>query len=194
MWILAQKSGTALLCDGRSLSYTELDSWSRALGSQVSSLGESVERTVGILAPSGFEFAAALTGIWKAGAIAVPLQPHHPAAELQYIIQDARVTDIFVHEGFLALAQSLKEKTSFRIHTIRRENSDSKFPPHAQTAAALMIYTSGTTSRPKGVITTYGSLNAQIRSLLQAWGWSESDKTLNVLPLHHVHGLVNILA
>jgi malonyl-CoA/methylmalonyl-CoA synthetase len=55
-----------------------------------------------------------------------------------------------------------------------------------------MIHTSGTTGRPKGVVHTHGSIAAQVDALLQAWGWSDADRILLVLPLNHVHGLVNV--
>ena len=58
---------------------------------------------------------------------------------------------------------------------------------------ALILYTSGTTGKPKGVVTTHANLAAQIGSLLQAWGWTAADRALLVLPLHHVHGLINVL-
>jgi malonyl-CoA/methylmalonyl-CoA synthetase len=55
------------------------------------------------------------------------------------------------------------------------------------------VYTSGTTGRPKGVVTTHANLTAQIESLIAAWEWTPSDRTLLVLPLHHVHGILNIV-
>jgi malonyl-CoA/methylmalonyl-CoA synthetase len=53
-----------------------------------------------------------------------------------------------------------------------------------------MLYTSGTTGRPKGAQITHGNLTANIEALYEAWGWQESDVLLHVLPLFHVHGLV----
>jgi malonyl-CoA/methylmalonyl-CoA synthetase len=55
----------------------------------------------------------------------------------------------------------------------------------------MIIYTSGTTGRPKGVVSTHENIGAQISSLVQAWGWSPADHLLLVLPLHHVHGVIN---
>ena len=56
-----------------------------------------------------------------------------------------------------------------------------------------MLYTSGTTARPKGVLLHQLVLIAQARSLLQAWDYSPKDRLLHVLPLHHIHGTVNAL-
>ena len=57
---------------------------------------------------------------------------------------------------------------------------------------AMMIYTSGTTGRPKGAVHTHGSIAAMVDGMLSAWQWSADDRTVLVLPLNHVHGIVNV--
>lgn len=57
----------------------------------------------------------------------------------------------------------------------------------------MILYTSGTTANPKGVVLSYSNLSAQASSLLDAWKWSSDDVLLHTLPLHHVHGIVNAL-
>ena len=57
----------------------------------------------------------------------------------------------------------------------------------------MILYTSGTTSKPKGVVTTHANIEAQITALVEAWGWREDDRIPLFLPLHHVHGIVNVL-
>lgn len=72
------------------------------------------------------------------------------------------------------------------IETVTLENPTSD-------KGGLMLYTSGTTSRPKGVLLPQTVLTAQSSSLLKAWDYSSTDHLLHVLPLHHIHGTVNAL-
>jgi malonyl-CoA/methylmalonyl-CoA synthetase len=60
-------------------------------------------------------------------------------------------------------------------------------------SSGMMLFTSGTTARPKGVLLSEAVLTAQAQSLLMAWQYSPSDHLLHVLPLHHIHGTVNAL-
>ncbi len=59
---------------------------------------------------------------------------------------------------------------------------------------ALILFTSGTTNKPKGVVTTHNMVRAQITTLVTAWEWSEDDVIPLFLPLHHVHGIINVLS
>ena len=59
---------------------------------------------------------------------------------------------------------------------------------------AMILYTSGTTSKPKGVVSTHENIQAQITTLVEAWGWLSEDSIPLFLPLHHVHGIVNVLS
>ena len=60
-------------------------------------------------------------------------------------------------------------------------------------APAMILYTSGTTSKPKGVVLSHSSLEAQISCLTNAWKITNKDTILHSLPLHHVHGIINAM-
>jgi malonyl-CoA/methylmalonyl-CoA synthetase len=57
----------------------------------------------------------------------------------------------------------------------------------------MILYTSGTTSKPKGVVLTHKNIQSQITTLIEAWGWLKEDHILHILPLHHTHGIINAL-
>jgi malonyl-CoA/methylmalonyl-CoA synthetase len=155
------------------------------------------EARVPFIAPSGWHYVAAQWGIWRAGGIAVPLAVSHPPAELEYAIDDADAEIVLTHPDFAATIGSLTAATHARIldtkETLEHSPPPSPLPGVEEGRRAMMVYTSGTTGRPKGVVTTHANLRAQVTSLVTAWEWTADDAILLVLPLHHVHGIVNVL-
>ena len=90
----------------------------------------------------------------------------------------------------IAAARALR----FGLSTEALENPAGPLPAVAPERRAMILYTSGTTGKPKGVVTTHANIAAQITSLVQAWGWTGEDRILEVLPLHHIHGIVNVIS
>ncbi|MCU0647179.1 MAG: acyl-CoA synthetase [Gemmatimonadaceae bacterium] len=151
------------------------------------------EARVAVLVTPGAAWVAAMWGVWAAGGIAVPLSPQHPPAEWTYALDDADATalvvDAALHDAIAPVAQARA------LHVTMVETTDAprtRLPLIGAERRAMMLYTSGTTGRPKGVVHTHGTLAAQIASLIDAWAWTAADHTLLVLPLHHVHGIVNV--
>ena len=153
------------------------------------------------LVPPGWEYVTTLWGIWRAGAIAVPLAVSHPPPELAYVLDDAepavlvsspeladRVAEAAASRGLEVPAPGDVAGRSNEV-----EPPENGLPAVASDRAAMMLYTSGTTGRPKGVVITHANIEAQVRSLSEAWGWRGDDRILLHLPLHHVHGIVNVL-
>jgi malonyl-CoA/methylmalonyl-CoA synthetase len=139
------------------------------------------------IAPS-FEWVATLWGIWLAGGIAVPLPLGAPASELEYILNDTEASLWISNEAL----SSQKIQTS-SVEELLHSNL-SALPTITEDRRAMILYTSGTTSRPKGVVTTHANVTAQITTLIDAWEWNEKDRILLCLPLHHVHGIINVVS
>jgi malonyl-CoA/methylmalonyl-CoA synthetase len=153
------------------------------------------EARVGLFATPGFDFVSALFGIWRAGGIAVPLPLLHPPAELLHIVRDADVSAIVVSRDLLDAIQPTASAAGIELLATAdlTGSSNTRLPDVAPERRALILYTSGTTGRSKGVVLTHANLDAQTSSLIEAWRWTEADRVLLVLPLHHVHGLVNVV-
>ncbi|AFY74719.1 acyl-CoA synthetase (AMP-forming)/AMP-acid ligase II [Synechococcus sp. PCC 7502] len=158
---------------------------------------------IAFLIPSGFDYVATLWGIWRAGGIAVPLCVVHPLPELEYVIRNTGASVVIAHPDFAATLQAIAHTHNLRfiltcnffepVFESVAESAFNHLPKIETTRPALILYTSGTTGKPKGVVLTHANLEAQITSLVTAWAWQSSDRILHVLPLHHIHGIVNVL-
>ena len=80
-----------------------------------------------------------------------------------------------------------------KIETGATSAENVKFEDKSLDNGGFMLYTSGTTNRPKGVVLSTSTILAQARSLIEAWKYSQADRLLHVLPLHHIHGTINAL-
>ncbi|TYZ61768.1 hypothetical protein PybrP1_012800, partial [[Pythium] brassicae (nom. inval.)] len=169
---------------------------------------------VAFLGARGAAFVEIQWAIWLTGGIAVPLHARHPPEELAYILADCGAallvaSDEFVHSPHLSeFLRRLPRHDGVPVHVHAEAGGESRTPlsdrdtdeirqwvaTHAQHApAAQIVYTSGTTGRPKGVVTTHANLTAQIHDVVAAWEMSPRDHLLHFLPLHHVHGVLNNL-
>ena len=130
-----------------------------------------------------------LLAVLRAGAVLVPVSPAATDAELAHVVADAgpvaAITDdpgaftagdglILFAVGELDTAPDLHDA----VEVVPRLGDD-----------ALIVYTSGTTGRPKGAVHTHASLRAGIAAAAAAWSWTPDDRLILCLPLFHVHGL-----
>jgi len=148
------------------------------------------------LVPPGWDHIVTQWGAWRAGATAVPLATSHPEKELALAIDDARPEAIVAHPTLVEKVRSIARERGLPLlltPALLRPGPTGTLPDVDENRPALMLYTSGTTGRPKGVVLSHANLRAQVESLTEAWGWSEEDHILLHLPLHHVHGIVNVL-
>jgi malonyl-CoA/methylmalonyl-CoA synthetase len=149
-----------------------------------------------LLTPNTYDFAKSLVAIWKSGSAAVPLCNTHPPAEWQYYIEDSGSKTFLVHPSYEPAIRDIATRTGGRIILTDTSYTGPATPTQPldwATENALFVYTSGTTGKPKGVVTTHPNVEASVSAMSTAWQWNNSDHILHVLPLHHVHGLVNAL-
>ena len=153
------------------------------------------EARVAFMAPPGFGYVAVQWGIWRGGGMAVPLCLSHPLPEIEYVLDDTGATILVAHPDFEDQLRPAAEARGLRfVLTTEALGAGAGDLPEVDPARrAMILYTSGTTSKPKGVVTTHANLTAMITSLIEAWGWTEDDHILHLLPLHHTHGIVNVL-
>ncbi|MGH7539468.1 MAG: acyl-CoA synthetase, partial [Gemmatimonadota bacterium] len=174
------------------------------------------EARVALLFPPGFEYVVTLWAIWRAGGIAVPLSPLHAAPEHEHILDDTGAEMVVMSTDFEERIRPLAEPRGARVRSVPPRGyrveailpllsdeevanarpapaDEASLPALGPGRRALILYTSGTTARPKGVVSTHGQLDAQVRTLVEAWAWSAGDRIRHVLPLHHTHGIVNAL-
>ncbi len=156
-----------------------------------SDLGEA--RVVFMVEPS-YQYVRIQWSIWRSGGVAVPLCVTHPAPELEYVLDITTPTVAIASPKYAELLRPLAEARGVEFLLVEELDAEPvPLPAIGPTRRAMILFTSGTTGRPKGVVTTHGNIEAQIQSLTEAWEWSEDDRVLLTLPLHHIHGIVNVI-
>ncbi|KAI0425249.1 hypothetical protein F5Y09DRAFT_322240 [Xylaria sp. FL1042] len=172
---------------------------------------------IAFLVENSYDYVVTFLAILASRAIALPLSPPFPAPELQYILTQSQASLLFHSAKFASKAEGVlktpwpepspntdpeftptlksfelpkhlglgRDNTTFDTVTIT-EDADTE-------GAGMMLYTSGTTARPKGVLIPETALTAQSRALIEAWKYTPQDRLLHILPLHHIHGTVNAI-
>ena len=189
-------SRVAIIASEGVFTYSDLqDSSGKVAGYLLNGADDLDEARVTFMIRPGFRYVATQWGIWRAGGIAVPLCISHPAPELEYVIRDSVASVVVADREFVPRLAPIARALGLRLVTSAElaEGSAAVLPQIGASRRAMVLYTSGTTSRPKGVVSTHAGIQSQIVSLVSAWGWTPDDHILNTLPLHHTHGVINAL-
>ena len=186
----------AIISDCKSYTYDELLNDSKSIALSLLNGKNDLECTrIAFLVPSSYEYTSIQWGIWRAGGIAVPLCEKHPVESIEYILKDTTAELVYYSKEYKALLKPLLDQSPKLFIPIEKlEPKIGQLPDVEKDRGALILYTSGTTGSPKGVVTTHANIEAQIIALSQAWEWTSRDHILNVLPMHHVHGIINIMS
>lgn len=151
------------------------------------------EERVAFLIPTGPDYAATQWGIWRAGGIAVPINGGAVVPEIEHVLTTAGINRVVVTKDRLAVLGDLPERLALQIVNYDSLGGTARLPVVDPARRAMILFTSGTTSKPKGVVSTHASIEAQVSALREAWQWQVDDKIPLFLPMHHLHGILNIL-
>lgn len=199
--IRPDNNATALVDGDQHYSYAELN---RSINQFAAALlGDNTdlkEERIAFLLPASMQYVAVLHGVWRAGGIAVPLNIDATLSELEHCLSSTGVTRLLTlgHDpsglGDLCRRLGIEKHSVDALRGIEASTPNTTPSNWAHERRALIIFTSGTTSKPKGVVSTHHAVAAQITTLTRAWCWRDTDVVPLFLPLHHIHGIINVLA
>jgi len=200
--LIARRTGPALGAPGRpDLDYAGLAAQIAATAAQVAGLGVGPGEPVAIVLPNGPEMASAFLGVATA-ATAAPLNPAYTEDEFAFYMDDLKARALIVMAGVETPARAAAARLGTRIVELTVAGGA---PAGAFTLAglapaparlngpddvALVLHTSGTTSRPKIVPLTARNITASGANVARALQLTAADRCLNVMPLFHIHGLI----
>jgi malonyl-CoA/methylmalonyl-CoA synthetase len=135
-----------------------------------------------------------LLGALRLGAVVVPLNPACTASELTHVMTDVRPSAAWLERPELGQWIAAADAGTQLLAPDDVGSTDGQGRARPLDVArpdddALVVYTSGTSGRPKGAVHTHGSLVAGVQAIRSAWGWERDDRLILTLPLFHVHGL-----
>ncbi len=187
--------------DGRVFSYDDLNTISGRIAALLAELkvapGDRVAMQVEKSAEAVFLYLACL----RAGAVFLPMNTGYRADELDYFIADAEPALVVADPASKALMDVCAARKVPHLLTLDANgqgtlmNRAASLAPlegsveRAQTDLAAILYSSGTTGKPKGVMLSHGNLAANAKALHEVWKFGPDDVLLHTLPIFHVHGL-----
>ncbi|GAB3209270.1 acyl-CoA synthetase [Nocardia tengchongensis] len=167
----------AVTIDGETLSRSDLLGAATSVAERVAQA-----RRVAVLAEPTVTTVLAVIGCLIAGVTVVPVPPDAGSAELAHILTDSGA------QAWLGKAPAGSELPVIPVR--KHARSWHRYAEPAGNATAFVLYTSGTTGAPKGVMLSRAAIAAGLDALIQAWGWTSKDVLVHGLPLFHVHGLI----
>jgi malonyl-CoA/methylmalonyl-CoA synthetase len=196
---LAESPRIAVEDDLGSRSFTELYARALHVREALCDGAPSLEgRRIALLAEPGAAWVESFFGILLGGGVALPLSPLYPPSELAWFAADAEADAVILSPELAPRAEHLVQgrrvlttadlaaATEPLGHALRAPEAVAAIAPEA---TAMLLYTSGTTGKPKGAMLTHANLATQTQILRDAWAIDEADTLLHALPLHHLHGL-----
>jgi malonyl-CoA/methylmalonyl-CoA synthetase len=187
-----------LIPDGPVVHYDDLDRTSARIAHALVAAGCVAGDRIAVQLDKCWEALALYLGCLRAGLVFLPLNTGYQKSELAYFFGDATPRVIVCRPETVELAQSLA--AAARVFTLAAgagtlleaaSGGDEVFEPvfRAPDDLAAILYTSGTTGRPKGAMLSHRNLGSNALTLVDCWGFTRGDVLLHALPIYHVHGL-----
>ncbi|HEX7243528.1 MAG TPA: amino acid adenylation domain-containing protein, partial [Longimicrobiaceae bacterium] len=156
----------AVVFEGETLSYAELDARASALADRL-----HTGTTVAVCVERGPQVLVALLGIWKAGAVYLPLDPTYPAERLAFLLRDSGAETVLT-ESHVVLPEFAGE-----VVLIDGPAGETSLDSVAVSPGdlAYLIYTSGSTGTPKAVMVEHGQLAHTLRGAMEVYGFHSGD-------------------
>ena len=184
----------AVISKTGALTYRELRDEVRRVAVALSRTGCAKGDRVGLVAENGPFFIAAYLGIIRAGLTAVPLQPDLPEPSFQKIVADAGMALLFVSRRHLnrirpwvSSSMCLLVEGELVETPAGREGELPEVDPMRDLAA--LVFTSGSTGAPKGVMVTHRNIECNTRDICAYMGLTSADRVMVVLPFHYCFGI-----
>jgi acyl-CoA synthetase (AMP-forming)/AMP-acid ligase II len=188
------------------LTYADLRKLAAQTVSRLNHLGIGRGDRVAIVLPNGPEMAAAFVSV-ASGAVTAPLNPAYRGEEFEFYLSDLRAKALVIERGMQSPAREIAKKLSvpivelvphrdqgvgtFTLEPLDRLSGKAAKPgPGEDDDEALVLHTSGTTSRPKIVPLLQRNVMATARHIGTSLALTEGDVCLNIMPLFHIHGLM----
>jgi malonyl-CoA/methylmalonyl-CoA synthetase len=176
--------------------FDELEQMAERVAALFRAAGIAPGDRVLLLVESKEPFLLAYLGALWAGAVPLPLNPGFKATEVSYFATDSAAT-LLVHDSDTAAISRFTQKHCTALRGLISADAIlnaapqlfSAPPEPRPTDPALMLYSSGTTGEPKGVVHTQENLANAVQAIAAAWRFTPDDVLANVLPLFHIHGL-----
>ncbi|MFI6306035.1 amino acid adenylation domain-containing protein [Amycolatopsis thailandensis] len=149
-------SSPAVTAGGRSWSYAELDRWSGRVARALVERGVRRGDRVGVLLERSAEVLAAWLGVWKAGAVFVPVDPDYPEDRVAFMLTDSAVAAVVCRAGTAAAVPPGHQ----RVLMEETDHGEVALVPVGADDPAYVMYTSGSTGTPKGVAIPHGGVAA----------------------------------
>lgn len=206
----------AIAFEGQSYTYEQLHNQALCIARQLSQTGIAAGDRVAVMFPNHPHYVATFFAVLGMGALVIPINPLLKSDEISHVLSDSEASALIVHEKVLTEAlNGLQQVAAVKTLIVDGTTSGINLPnlkvleldagngatpvshlwplPVKREDAALIVYTSGTTGKPKGAVLTHENLLSVFPGRLDLFDIDESDRCLAVLPLCHIYGMTVVM-